>query len=341
MSRYWDPNWARPSAILTGEFDADALAASGPQLEAMLPEAFRDFAPCPDQRGHTRHGLAGPDYTVLVPASLRRQTADLQRRIGRLTWYFVCTRPRVRAVPDECYIADRHLHVGFSVKLDDGSEQLLTAVAPEPTNAESVSVEPGGAGLILQASGSREMPASAAVLAQATVAPDPYEPSALDLEVRYIGRARGELATRCALDRLDEHKQYQAVLEELQAPPFEHREVLLLLCSGTTVNITTMDDHPPTASEMSDEYLEVERTRERLTEAVRVDAVEALLINAFKPAYNTHYVGELDSRWQPLEECRKAGLTGLSLVMATDDLRCGLFTDTQAPSQYFHSTVCF
>ena len=186
VSRYWKPAWARPSVVLTGEIDQEWLAKAGPSVEAIMPEEFRDVVPCPDQEGATRHGYAGPDYTVLVPASLRRETAELQRRIGRLTWYFICTRPRVRAIPDEFYIANRHLHMGFAVSVDGGGEQVLTAVAPQETNAETVTVEPGGVDLVLRASGRHETRANASVLAQFAITPNPYEPSPLDLEVRYI-----------------------------------------------------------------------------------------------------------------------------------------------------------
>lgn len=306
-----------------------------------MPDEFRDALPCPDRQGVTRHGFVGPDYTVLVPAARRRDTAELQRRIGRLTWYFICTRPRIRATPAEFYVADRHLHMGFSISLDGGGERVLTAVAPEPTNADTVTVEPGGVDLVLRSAGCHETRANASMLAQVAVTPHPYEPTPLDLEVRYIGRARGELANRCALDRLDEHKQYQRILEEVQAPPYENREIVLLLCSGTTFHISSASDHPPSDAETVAEYAAVERTRELLTEPVRVDAVEALLINLFKPPHNTHYVGELDPRWEPFKKCRQAGLTGLTLVMSTDDLHCGLYTGAQHAAQHFHHSVCF
>jgi hypothetical protein len=330
----------RPPVVITREFDQEWVLSSGPRIKALLPKEFHDAALCPGRGGVTRHGVAGPDYTVLVPANLRRDTADLQRRIGRLTWYLICTRPRVRAIPAECYIANSHLHMGFVVSLDGGREEVLTTVAPEPTNADTVTVEPGGVDLVLRTSDGQQRLANASVVAQVVMTPDPYEPCPLDLEVRYIGRARGDLATKCALDRLDEHKPYQTILEEVQSHPYENREIVLLLCSGTTLHISCASDHPPSDAETKAEYAAVERARELLTEQVRVDAVETLLINLFKPPHNTHYVGELDPRWHSFDACRQAGLTGLTLLISTESVHCGLYTATRQTSQNFHHTVC-
>ncbi len=340
MSRYWDPAWAQPSVVITGEIDEGRLIKNGPHLENLLPREFHNAAFCPGHDGTARHGVAGPDYTVMVPASLRRDAADLQRQIGRLTWYLICTRPRVRAISGQCYIENRHLHLGFAVDLDGGGEAVLTFVAPEPTNADTMCIEAGGAELVLKTSAGQERRANVSMLAQGILTPSPYKPSPLDLEVRYIGRARGDLATKCALDRLDEHRQYQAILEEIQTHPHQNREIVLLLCSGTTVNITTAHDQPPDDDEKKAEYVAVQRARQLLTEHVRVDAVEALLINLFKPEYNTHYVGALDPHWDAFEKCRTAGLTGLTFVMSTDAIHCGLYTASQSAAQHFHHTVC-
>jgi hypothetical protein len=108
---------------------------------------------------------------------------------------------------------------GFNQSLDDGGNRVLTAVAPEPTTADNVEITSGGEALVLTTESGDRREANASILAQHTVAPDPYEPSQFDLEVRYIGRARGELAQPCRLDRLEVHKEYQAVpRRDEQAP---------------------------------------------------------------------------------------------------------------------------
>jgi hypothetical protein len=115
---------------------------------------------------------------------------------------------------------------------------------------------------------------------------------------------------------------------------------VLVLCAGTTLHISSFADHEPSRAELAKERIAIDAVRDNLTENVRIDAVEALLINLFKPALNTHYVRPLDPRWDAFHNCKKAGLTGLTLVFSTDGLRCGLYTAAQSSAQHFHHTVC-
>jgi hypothetical protein len=340
VSKYWDPSWARPTTVVSGPVDRDAILRSGPALQALMPKELQVATVCPDTPGISRHAVGGPDYSVLVPSALRHDTAELQKRIGKLTWYFVCSRPRIRLVADECCLDEGHLRLGFEVDRDDGEKEALSVRAPEPTTADRAEVIAGGETLVLTTKEGLQTTANASMLAQHVLTPDPYQPSVFDLEVRYIGRARGDLAERCALDRLEEHKEYQAVLEETAGHPYRNREVVLMLCAGTTFNMTSFGDHDPTPEEVAAEDAAQAGVRARLDHKVRVDAVEALMINLFKPKYNTHYVGKLNPKWDAFHNCLKAGLTGLTLTFSTDSLRCGLYTEHVDPSQHFQLTVC-
>jgi hypothetical protein len=176
------------------------------------------------------------------------------------------------------------------------------------------------------------------------IRPEPWRPSFVDLDIRYIGRARGRMAETCALDRLESHKTYQLVLEEVINSAHRNREIWMILGSGTTLDISSFG---PSDLDDADEeaYREAEpgmiaRARSLLSKARRIDVAEALLINYFKPPYNDQHTGDLDLRSAVFKPCYDAEFSGISVVASGSDWRIGLYTE-QVESKLNHSmTVC-
>lgn len=337
MSKYWDPSWARPT------FRHDVINPDRETLESLI-DAFRlpdsEEAPTPQLCWKGNRSIMasfGPDVILLVPAAHRVAAAELQREIGRLTFYFVCTRPRIRAT--QCSLSDGSLSFVFDVFHDDGSIEQLEKSIDAPENVRSTEVVDHGAAIeyeLVDGVAKHE----AALTAQALFHATPFKPSFLDLEVRYIGRARGVLAEQCALDRLENHEKYQAVMEEVLASPHRNRDVWLVLGAGTGMDIVASldpDSEKPSDSEMS---LEAHKVRSTLFTSRRIDITEALLINHFKPPLNEQHAGELNLNSKTFKHCYEAGLSGLQLVFPTHELGVALYTEHVEKALWNVMTVC-
>lgn len=158
-----------------------------------------------------------------------------------------------------------------------------------------------------------------------------------DLEVRYIGRARGRIAETCALDRLEAHSAYQSVLEEVLTSQ-RNRDVWLVLGSGTTLWASTAGKAEPDYDK--EEWL-VNRARSILSKNRRIDIAEAIAINYFKPFYNEQHVGELDLSSKTFRHAYEAGLTGLTVIeTAGQNWGIALYTDTVKGKADHVMTVC-
>jgi hypothetical protein len=343
MSEYWDPAWKKPTFIFTQPFDpvlaANALAAGAAQ-GFRVPEGQHDA--CAREDGLVRQAIVGPDHTVLVAAEDRVTAADLQKQIGRLTLYFIATRPRIRAVPEECGRVDDSLKLVFESHLDDGSTTRMEVTRPIPKGIDigPIDYEGNGAVLLRTTSDGEVGRQRAALLAQALLAPpsDAYQESVFDLDLHYIGRARGRERETCALDRLKSHQPYQQVLEEIMSSTHRNREVWLVLASGTTMDITAAHSDP-TVSE-ADVLAGTDKAREMLPENDRIDLAEALLINYFKPPLNDQHTGDLDMRTGLIARWRRAEITGVTLAFSTNDLRLALKTEAVSATYFHAKTIC-
>jgi hypothetical protein len=167
----------------------------------------------------------------------------------------------------------------------------------------------------------------------------PWQPSAFDLKVHYIGRARGVAEQSCALDRLESHEKYQQLMEEvlLDEPPY--REVWLVLGSGTHIHWIT--GHVETDFPLEEIRAGDDRAHKMLTENDRIDLTGAMLINHFKPRLNTQHVKSISLSSSLAKKCRAANITGLQLGFETSALgNVALYTE-HVPRRMFHeSTVC-
>ncbi len=299
-------------------------------LAAAVDEAVKQGYGAPEgvdfAIGHASDGLlrlacVGPDYDVLVEAAERNRAARLQQEIGRLTWYFICTRPRIRATAAQ-KSENGELTIEWTVAT---KREPLVWRQPCPEWLDHLEIDRGGRRLVAVHRSGQRLENSAALMAQQFCAPRPYSPSVFDLKVEYIGRARGEVARTCALDRLETHEKYQRVLEEVSDDEIP-RDIWMVLASGTTMHLLT--GH----SKLKDpeEYLKQgdDRARDRLTEANRVDLVEALLINYFKPRLNVQHVNRLGLNHKVLLNCRRARITGVALAYGTHGLGVALYTDS-------------
>ena len=345
MSKYWDPTWKRASVIVSGEVSGQAdLAAmeqavrQGEQEGYSVPDGT--YIDCTRADGLIRLATVGPDYTVLVAASDRVQAADLQKHIGRLTFYFICSRPRILAVEEMCGVSDDGLTLTFDALLNDGSVKRMSRTEPIPGGIDvgPINYEAGGAALLRGPEGEQERQ-QAALLAQAWFAPSrtAWMPSLFDLRIHYIGRARGQTRQTCALDRLEAHPKYIETMEQILDSKHRNRDVWLILASGTTIHMMSGQSSQlltPAQLQAGDA-----RARRLLTEESRIDLTEALLINYFKPPLNEQHTRTLDLRGSVLQKVRRADITGLALAFATHDLRIAAFTDEVSPRLYHARTT--
>jgi len=342
VPKYWDPAWQQPTVIFSGRHDVETLAHAvdeGAQAGFEISEdAYKD---CSRKDGLLRVATVGPDYIVQVAANDRVRAADLQRQIGRLTFYFICSRPRIVAVEEECGVDDQALTLTFDALLDDGSTQRMSRTLDIPDGVEvgPIGYEAGGA-VLLRGAEDAQQRQQAALLAQMYFAPprETWRPSLFDLRIHYIGRARGQTRQTCALDRLEAHPKYIEAMEQILHSEHRNRDVWLILASGTTMHLTTGHSDQaidPTQLEAGDE-----RARRLLSEDNRIDLTEALLINYFKPPLNDQHTGQLNLKGTVLEKVRRAEITGLALALATDDLRVAAFTEEISPRLYHAQITC-
>jgi hypothetical protein len=340
VSKYWDPSWEKETVVIGATPDLHALEEmirAGRELE--YPDLSGvGMTTCERWDGLIRMAVVGPDYTVLVPAAYRLRAADLQKQIGRLTFYFICTRPRIRAIVEECGLHERRLGMVFEALRDDGSTERFDHEAEAPEWLRAIRLADNGRVLVLTTADGEEVQQDTALLAQGFFKPTPFEPSLFDLKVHYIGRARGDIEKTCALDRLESHEKYQAVMEEVLGNPYRNRDVWLVLGSGTTVHMMTGHSNPKydrARAEKGDA-----RARLLLTENNRVDLTEAVLINYFKPHLNTHHVGELDLEAKTFAKWRSANVTGVTLAFTSQPFDVAMYTDHVAPRLHHTMTIC-
>ena len=339
MSKHWNPSWHREPIVLKEDPEKAVRRGAAARARGEVPPAYLEPDPCP-KAGISRMGVLGPDYASIVHAFRREEAGPLQEQLGRFTWYFICTRPRIRAVAGECGVVGGFARLVFEVSCDDGTlKRWSITERKKDLGVHGLSVADDGNTLVVHsASGVDEQ--DAALVAQQMRANRGWTPSELDLEVRYIGRARGTKQETSALDRLESHDKYQSVLEELHQSPHRNRDPWIVLHGGTTMS--TMMATGPEIAEPTKAELEAAdaETRRALSTSVRVDLVEAMLINYFKPALNQHHTKVIDDRGALLRKCRKAGLTGVTLVVYSETLGVAFYTESQPPSLHGALTIC-
>lgn len=332
MSQFWNPDWHQPSARMTFiEPTTDLLEKLAGDPPEWFHDEYREHINLDDcsYRGQSKTATFGPDYTVLVNAVRRAHAAEVQRNIGRLTFYFICTRPRV--IPQEALLSSTgSIQLRWKVEGDDGIGENGEIEAPADGSISDLSVSDDGMFFRYRRNDGEEGTLDPALVAQSPKVGRRYEPSLLDLEVRYIGRARGELAEKCALDRLQSHEKYQQVLEEVSTGRHRNRDVWLVLGAGTNVNLSETRwkyDEP-----VDRDYVlkDTARVRSLLSTSKRIDITEALLINYFKPSLNKTHTGSLDLSAALFKPCYLGGLTGLRLWFDSGDFGIAMYTDAVA-----------
>jgi hypothetical protein len=286
MSKYWDPAWAKKTVVVAGNTDPDAVRQRVEFGEALgyprLPA--KETEPCINEQGIFRMAVIGPDWTGLVRGPERRSATELQEEVGRLAFYFICSRPSVKAIDGETEISGGKLRLALRMIDDDGSETVFPFLADLPEGIVDFSMRSDNRTIVLTGE-DQEFSFDLGLVAQLNFAPEPFAPSILDLKIHYIGRARGELQESCALDRLETHSRYQEILEDMMEN-HPNRDIWLILGAGTMIN--TMGGANPDV-DVTEEALQSadRRAREMLRERDRIDLTEALLINYFKPEHNT------------------------------------------------------
>lgn len=339
MSKYWDPAWAKETVVVKGNTDPAALQRRIELGEKLgyprLPQEQRE--PCINDQGIFRMAVVGPDWTGLVRGPERRTAAQLQEEIGRLAFYFICSRPSVKAIEDGTEVIEGKLKLPFKIVDDDGGETVHRPSIDLPEGITDVSLRSGGRTIVVTGE-DQEFSFDLGLVSQMNLAPQPFAPSLFDLKIHYIGRARGELRESCALDRLDSHSRYQEIVEDmLENHP--NRDVWILLGAGTTME--TIGGANP-GVDVNEEAMQEDdrRAREMLTERDRIDLTEALLINYFKPERNTVHKGRLGLNTKLMKRCYDAGFTGLTLVYSSMHLGVATYTDVSGRSLFHSARVC-
>jgi len=339
MSKHWDPSWAKGTVVVRGVAppieDLEAALEAG--MAKGLPDLGQeDVGPCAAADGSVRMAIVGPDYDVLVRASNRVKAAELQQQIGRLTFYFICTRPRVQAVEGGCSISGGTLSLEFSLLDDDNQAHHVRGESPCWPDVEGLRVERNGRVLVFTKTDGEEFEQDAGLVAQKVLTTDPDRLTPFDLQVHYIGRGRGQTRQTCALDRLEQHPQYQHVKEEvIELRPT--RDVWMLLSGGTTMNIISGGYPDRSQSELERDD---ERARQVLDENSRIDLVEALMINYFKPELNELHVENLDLKSKVMKKCFEARLTGLTLTYDTAALGITIYSERVDSKPLHWMKVC-
>jgi hypothetical protein len=292
MSKYWNPAWAKETVVVQGNTDPVALQRRIEFGESLgYPRLTKEQKePCINDEGIFREAVVGPDWTGLVRGPERRAAAQLQEDVGRLAFYFICSRPSTRAIEEETEVSKGKLKLSFKIVDDDGTETLHRPSIDLPEGITDVSLRSGGRTIVVTGE-NQEFSFDLGLVSQINLAPKPFAPSLFDLKIHYIGRARGELRDSCALDRLDSHSRYQEIVEDM----FENhpnRDVWILLGAGTTME-TLGGANPEVDIDKAAMQAADHRAREMLTERDRIDLTEALLINYFKPERNTLHKGRL------------------------------------------------
>jgi len=339
MSKYWDPAWAKETVVVKGNADPAALQKRIELGEALgyprLPQEQKE--PCVNEQGIFRMAIVGPDWTGLVRGPERRSAAELQEEVGRLAFYFICSRPSVKAVEDATEVFDGKLSLTLKIVDDDGSEAVHLQTAGLPEGITDVSLRSGGRTIVMTGE-NQELSFDLGLVAQLNLAPDPFAPSLFDLKVHYIGRARGELRESCALDRLDSHSRYQEIVEDtMENHP--NRDVWIVLGAGTTIE--TIGGANP-GVEISEEAMQGadSRAREILRARDRIDLTEALLINYFKPECNTHHKDRLSLSTKLMKRCYEAGFTGIVLAYSSMHLGVATYTEASGRGLFHSSRIC-
>ena len=339
MSKYWNPAWTKETIVVKGNIDPIALQRRIEFGEALgyprLPQEQKE--PCINDEGIFRMAVVGPDWTGLVRGPERRAAAHLQEEIGRLAFYFICSRPSAKAVEEATEVSKGKLKLLFKIVDDDGTETVHRPSIDLPEGITNVSLRSGGRTIVVTGE-NQEFSFDLGLVSQLNLAPKPFAPSLFDLKIHYIGRARGELRESCALDRLDSHSRYQEIVEDM----FENhpnRDVWILLGAGTTME--TLGGAKP-GVDISEEAMQAadRRAREMLGERDRIDLTEALLINYFKPERNTLHKGRLDLNSKLLKRCYEAGFTGLTLAYSSMHLGVATYTDASGRSLFHSARVC-
>lgn len=339
MSKYWDPAWAKETVVVKGNTDPAALKERIELGEALgyprLPQEQKE--PCLNEQGIFRMAVVGPDWTGLVRGPERRSAAELQEEVGRLAFYFICSRPSVKAIEEATEVTDGKLKLALKIVDDDGSEAVHRHSADLPEGITDVSLRSGGRTIVMTGE-DQELSFDLGLVSQLNLAPKPFAPSLFDLKVHYIGRARGELRESCALDRLDSHSRYQEIVEDMMEN-HPNRDIWLVLGAGTTIE--TLGGANP-GVDVNEEAMQStdRRAREMLRERDRIDLTEALLINYFKPERNTLHKDRLNLSTKLMKRCYEAGLTGLLLAYSSMHLGVATYTEASGRSLFHSSRIC-
>lgn len=339
MSRYWDPTWAKETVIVKGNTDPAALQRRIEFGEALgyprPPEDQRE--PCLNEQGIFRMAVVGPDWTGLVRGPERRSAAPLQEEVGRLAFYFICSRPSIRAIDDATEVINGKLTLALQIVDDDGTEAMHRHSADLPDGITDVALRSGGRAVVMTGE-DQEYVFDLGLVAQLNLASSRLDPKLFDLKIHYIGRARGELRESCALDRLDSHSRYQEIIEDMMEN-HPNRDVWLVLGAGTTIETVGGANAGVDVDEEAMQSAD-RRGREMLRERDRIDLTEALMINYFKPERNIHHKERLELNTKVMKRCYEAGFTGVVLAYSSMHLGVATYTEASGRSLFHSSQIC-
>lgn len=187
----------------------------------------------------------------------------------------------------------------------------------------------GGTDFVLSAAGQPVTYGEPALLLQSLVIDQERPPLPfLDLEVHYVGMAKGVKREACAVDRLTGgHKKYEAVLHHLyDTNVHRNRDCWFVLAGGNTVNymLNGAIELPEYVKERMND-----KARSTLNDKRRIEVLEALMINYFQPAFNDTNKVLLEPRiakWM-----QETGVAQFLLSMWTYELGARLYSSAVEP----------
>lgn len=159
-----------------------------------------------------------------------------------------------------------------------------------------------------------------------------------DLQVVYVGQAKGKNLNRTALDRLQDHSMLQKIYYE--TPP--DKDVWITLWRFTRNELMLIP--PSYENEIYDRTMNyfnlINDPYEKISKDQEINFTEAALIRYFHPIYNSEFKYTFPSRDHVVySDCYKSKLDYVAVELDTERFKFSLYSDNVKPR--FQHTIIF
>lgn len=286
----------------------------------------------------TSIGLATARCAMLPPEEIlsgKEPTADQKSILDACHIYLICRRPRM-SFDKDTFLSSKSFAAGKLVRTVKGKrEEYPFSLALINEDGGPVSVAPyphrelhgrDKMGLVTRTWPATMIPSISNV------------PSHLrNFEVLYVGQAFGD-GTRTALKRLQNHQTLQKILAETHAKNPDD-EIMIFMFEYPSPQIHVSMDGVGKDAEISGQE-DTDHITNIITsppsEKEVVSMAEAGLIWYFKPEYNEKLKkSKPNSELKLLESCYRYDISGMTVEINTEELRCRLWSPHRSPG-YHH-----